>query len=844
MVTRNKNNTTNRVLSQTGCWEGAIVPVSGDIARWYSASNTAGNHTTAGSTFDQILVEGGSTTNIAFTSGTITFSGSGDFFVNSNSSGRSFQVNGGILAIGSGNRNASIHSTSGSNTLRLDGAAAISSNADGILNIVNALNDGNAFSSYIVAAGVFNAFVGTLRLTAGTGVFTEAATGAAPAFNAASIVCDGASWLIAPGTSNFIGNAAKTLTINFDGSFGVAGRSLTVQNAVALAGTGTRTLTVSGNTGMTGTVTGTAGVTVAGASKYIYLYWDNATTSGLTGPCTVSSGDFQIRRTTAPYVPSTLSIAADARFFYYASTSDYTFDVTPTGLGTVCIAGNFAGNGVTFPASPTTGNIATFDGRVAMRPNSGNNPACKIRISELPGSLGWLSYADGATTFSAATTYTGAGQTKATTLLIDSEINTNTATLTSSTYSLLSSGSGPIVLSGAIERTNSAGTASARMSLTLGGTNTGDNTLSGDISETASPLNGAILGITKTDAGRWVLSGANSSHTGIHTISAGTLSAQSAKALGSATSAGGVTISGTGTLELSGGITIDKSSTPFTVHASSPIKSVGDNTIQTAGITLGGTTTFDVTTGNRLAIVNSGAITDGANTYGLTKTGAGELSLAAFSNTYDGTVTVSAGTLAIGSMGALGTGNVALTGTLKYTGTGETISRTTQLVGSGPSLEAAGSGAVTFSGLTQDTTAKTLTLMGSSTASNTIPTALANNTGALSLAKSDAGKWVLTGALSYTGTTAVNGGTLRVQTANSNTTSGAVTIGASGTVELITDTLATASSSSGEVLGTGNVTCNGGIIKTRGGTTQKGQVRYGGNLTLGSGSTLYIGAAA
>jgi hypothetical protein len=98
--------------------------------------------------------------------------------------------------------------------------------------------------------------------------------------------------------------------------------------------------------------------------------------------------------------------------------------------------------------------------------------------------------------------------------------------------------------------------------------------------------------------------------------------------------------------------------------------------------------------------------------------------------------------------------------------------------------------------------------------------------------------------LSYTGTTTVSGGTLRVETANSNTTSGAVTIGASGTVELITDTLASSNATAGEVLGTGNVTVNGGTIKTRGGTTQKGQVRYGGNLTFGSGSTLYIGAAA
>jgi autotransporter-associated beta strand protein len=445
-------------------------------------------------------------------------------------------------------------------------------------------------------------------------------------------------------------------------------------------------------------------------------------------------------------------------------------------------------------------------------------------------------------------TYTGIGHTKATTVTLDSEGSANTASLTAGTYSLLSSGSGPLVLSGSVQRTNSNGgvtplVTSARMNLTLGGTNTGNNTLSGDISEVGT--NSAILGITKVDAGRWVLSGANSSHTGIHTVSAGTLSAQSAKALGSATSAGGVTISGTGVLELAGGITLNKSSTAFTIHQTSPITSVGDNTVQTAGITLGGTTTFEVTTGNRLAISNSGAITDGASTFGVTKTGDGELALAAFANTYDGAVTVTAGTLAIGSVGALGTGvaTVQLTGNLKYTGTGETLSRATLLNGSAPSFEASGSGTLTVSNLSTSVSTKTLTLKGSNTGANTITSSLTDNSGVLSLAKEDAGKWVVT-TRTYSGTTAVNAGTLRCESTNSATTSGAVTIGASGTVELVTNTLASSGAGNGEVLGTGNVTCNGGIIKTRGGTTQKGQVRYGGNLTFGAGSSLYIGAAA
>ena len=121
---------------------------------------------------------------------------------------------------------------------------------------------------------------------------------------------------------------------------------------------------------------------------------------------------------------------------------------------------------------------------------------------------------------------------------------------------------------------------------------------------------------------------------------------------------------------------------------------------------------------------------------------------------------------------------------------------------------------------------------------------IADNGGTTNLVKAGAGKWVLSGALSYGGTTTVSDGTLRVETANSNTNVGAVTIASSATVELVTDTAASSGASAGQVLGAGDVTVNGGTIKTRGGVVQKGSVRYNGNLTFGSGSKLYIGAAA
>lgn len=77
---------------------------------------------------------------------------------------------------------------------------------------------------------------------------------------------------------------------------------------------------------------------------------------------------------------------------------------------------------------------------------------------------------------------------------------------------------------GAVNFTNSgsytaSGTASAR-TLTLGGTNTGNNTLGGVIVDSGTGAN--ITSVTKVDAGKWILTGI-STYTGATTVSGGTL---------------------------------------------------------------------------------------------------------------------------------------------------------------------------------------------------------------------------------------------------------------------------------------------------------------------------------
>lgn len=846
MATRDKaagTTTAIRTLSNTAAWVGAVVPVAGNDARWISTSSS-GAHT-GSITCDRVIIEGASG-NITYTTGTITFVSTGDFFRSINSSGRTFTPQGGTLALGGANRDCRLYTSTGAYTLQLTGANSITGTVASVINVINDLGTGSANNAYITVGNTQSGFLGTVRLTALSGIFTEATSSATSGFNAATIICDGAGWLIAPaiGTA-FIGGSGRTLTINEDGRLGWTSRSLTVLSDVQLAGTGTRTLEVLGNTALSGTVTGSAGITLAGDTHYRNLSLPSGLLTGLSGAATLTGGGLDVPA--GSWTPTAIDVGSNSRFRFTLGSSDYSFPRTPTGVGIVSIGGIFAGNGVTFPTSPAEGNIASFSGSVEAYSASGGNS--KVRISELPGGLRLIGYAQLASNPQATITYTGAGHSAATTLVIDSEDNTQLGNLTAGTYKLDASGTGASQMSGTVQRTNSAATASARMNLTLGGSNTGDNTLSGAISEVGT--NGAILGITKVDAGRWVLSGSNT-HTGIHTISAGTLSAQSATALGSATSTGGVTISGSGALELAGGITLNKSVTDFTVsNATNPIQSIGTNELQTKQLLLSVTPTFTVTSGNKLTLAPQGVgVISGAQ--GLTKDGDGELELTAKANTFSGTLTVSAGTLTVASVANSGvaaawgqaSSAVLVSGALKYTGGAASTTRGVQMTGAAPTINASGTGALVLNSVTQDTNAKTMTLRGTNTDANTISSLIANNSGAVSLAKEDAGKWVLNGGLAHTGTTAVNGGTLRVETGNNNTASGAVTIGASGTVELITDTLASSGGSAGEVLGTGNVTVNGGTIKTRGGVTQKGQVRYGGNLTFGTGSKLYIGAAA
>jgi autotransporter-associated beta strand protein len=191
------------------------------------------------------------------------------------------------------------------------------------------------------------------------------------------------------------------------------------------------------------------------------------------------------------------------------------------------------------------------------------------------------------------------------------------------------------------------------------------------------------------------------------------------------------------------------------------------------------------------------------------KQGTGTLQLTA-DNTFTGITQIREGTLRVskignaataGNLGTNGTiqvGNLTTSGTLEYVGAGETINRQIQ-IGSGTAtantggatILSSGAGALQFSNSVFNvavsggvgTPARTLTLGGTNSGANTISGVIQNNEAnkSISLTKTDAGKWVLGGNNTYSGTTIISGGTLIINGDQGDAT-GAVSVAAGATL--------------------------------------------------------------
>ena len=311
-------------------------------------------------------------------------------------------------------------------------------------------------------------------------------------------------------------------------------------------------------------------------------------------------------------------------------------------------------------------------------------------------------------------------------------------------------------------------------------------TLSGSGTTT---LNGAnsITGNVYLNSGTLVMgTGGVLSSTGTFFLNGGTLASSggSIGATKAVTLYTNSTIGGSGNLTIGGTFTNNRNYNTLTVNNTG-------NTTLSGGLTLGAGFLFNVAgSGN---ITASGVLSTSG---GLNYAGTGTMTLSNAANTYTGVTKVSSGTLSVGTLanGAANSSigastnvaaNVVLDGgTLKYTGATVTTDRLFSVGASGGTLDASGTGAVTFSnvgsmGFNNTPGTRTLTLTGTNTGNNTLAAIVSDHLGlyATSLNKQGSGTWVLTGTNTYTGATSITGGNLIV---NGSIANSAVTISGSG----------------------------------------------------------------
>lgn len=368
--------------------------------------------------------------------------------------------------------------------------------------------------------------------------------------------------------------------------------------------------------------------------------------------------------------------------------------------------------------------------------------------------------------------------------------NNSAGTGQSNNATLVFNNTAPILFSGAGAR-----------SLALGGTSTSDNEFRPRL--TNNGTSGGALTLIKQGAGLWILNPnalTPNTYTGTTRIDQGALQAVDGIGLPSGSNlqfAGGVfQSSGTftrmigssgGRVQVSnagGGFAAAESKLTVMLNNGSGTVTWGDPSFDPNPLILGSTSalsevevtnSFDLSTTVRVVQVDdntntaldfarlSGVLSNG----GLSKTGAGVLYLTG-ANTHDMGTTVSAGTLVVNSFGTaaspnsnLGVGSGALMlsgGTLQYVGPGITSNRTVNLTAS-TTLDATGAGPLVLTNFANVATgALTLTLTGSSADANEIRSNLAQNgTNNLSVTKSGAGVWILSGNNQHGGTTTLGG---------------------------------------------------------------------------------------
>jgi fibronectin-binding autotransporter adhesin len=798
--------------------------------------------------------------------------------------------------------NAQINvSSSGSHTiaagLSLNQSLVVNQNSTGTLtlsaaNAITGLNknvtfngSGNTVVSGVIATGtglLTKNNAGTLTLS-GVNTYTGGTTinGGTLRMGIGGAVPNGAVSVTGTGVG-----ATSTLDLN---NFNATVSSLTFGGTTASSGsavtTGTGTLTLGGN------VTYAAANNPLGSTLSGNLSLGAADRTFTIGHSTTAGTDL----TVSAVVSGTAGIIKTGAGTLLLSGANTYSGQTQIQAGTLAVntlANLSASSGLGMPTTAANGTIKIGSGATgATLSYLGPTASVTNRVVDLSGTTGGAtldSSGAGAVTFSSALTASGAGSKTLTLAGTSTGANTISGAIVNNSgtniTSLVKSGVGTWVLSGANTYTGSTALNGGILSINAdnnlgvggalsfsGGTlqTTGSfttarganlNAAGGTIDIASGSLtdSGVISGtgsLTKSSAGTLILSGANT-YTGATTITGGILQANSNAALGSLTS-GAVTISAGGTLDIGGNPTANNANfgaKQFNIagtgaggNGAITNSSVNSQTSAfqqialTADAMIGGTGRFDL---------NGGTPTLDLAGFTLTKTGTNQVSVVGGTIT-GGNIIVNQGTLSLQA----GTNAVAGSGTFTFNaGTTADFSSTSGTITRAMTFNGA---SITESGVS--TLGSAITMGGNNTinvggTSLTLTGNIGETGGARSLTKSGTGTLVLSGSDSYTGTTAITSGVLKMGSVtglgsgtavsvssgatldlNNNSTTIASIAGA-GSITLGSATLTAGSDNSTTAL-SGVISGTGDLMKTGSGIlTLSGTNTFTGNTTVSGGS--------
>jgi autotransporter-associated beta strand protein len=264
-----------------------------------------------------------------------------------------------------------------------------------------------------------------------------------------------------------------------------------------------------------------------------------------------------------------------------------------------------------------------------------------------------------------------------------------------------------------------------------------------------------------------------------------------------------------------------------------PVTFTGPWTLTSAA---GSTLTLDVRTttwtisgpisgaANLTKINTATLLLSGANIYtGKTSINNGTVSLSSLNKVVGGAASSSLGAPTAAANGTINLGATATTGTLLYTGPGETTDRVINVAGTtgGGIIQNDGTGPLVFTSdlIATNTGAKALTLQGTNTGNNTFAGKIANGSGTVAVTKAGAGTWTLSGANTHGGGTTLSSGGGRLNLANPSALgTGTFTIGGNSSFDNTTgsdlnvaNALALTGGSPTYVGSANNMTINGAV---------------------------------